>query len=88
MIHFIKTSNGVFMRQAWTGGDVPPIAWERISQVASELYAFFLEESIADSGGLDFWACAGTSAEERLDIFKNRAKLDAWATFNSHCNKP
>lgn len=88
MILFIKTFYGIFLRVAWTGGDVPPPCWERYSHVGAQLYNFFLEESIAECGRLDLWECAGTSSEERLEIFKNRARLDAWATFNHPCNKP
>jgi hypothetical protein len=88
MIYIIKTVYGNYLRRAWTGGDTPPPNWERTNHIAAQLYSFFLEEQIADSGGLDFWACAGTSAEERLKMFENCARLDAWATFTSPCNKP
>ena len=41
---------------------------------------FFFREQVRDCGGLDLWACAGTSALERARIFWNRASLDAFAT--------
>lgn len=82
-IRLIETFVGLFQRTAWTGGDVPPSNWERTNQIGAQLFTFFLEEQIAECGGLDFWLCAGTTAEERLDIFKNRARLDAWRTFEN-----
>jgi hypothetical protein len=44
----------------------------------------FFREQVRECGGLDLWACAGTSALERARIFWNAASLDAWRTFSSH----
>jgi len=76
----IYTSKGIFHRTAWTGGDAPTKTFLK-SSIGKELVAIFLNEQIADCGGLDLWNCAGISPEERLAIFQNRANLDAWATF-------
>ena len=78
----ITTSRGrVYQRRTWTGGDTPPSNWEKTSP-ASDLVKAFLDEQIAQCLGLDYWECAGTSAAERLEIFRNRAVLDAWRTMN------
>ena len=66
-------------RIAWTGGSPPPADFPQ-DHAHRALYQALLDEQIADSGGLDLWACAGTTAEERLAIFANRARHDAWAT--------
>ena len=66
-------------RIAWTGGSPPPADFPQ-HPAHRALYQSLLDEQIADSGGLDLWACAGTTAEERLAIFANRARYDAWAT--------
>ena len=66
-------------RIAWTGGSPPPADFPQ-HPAHRALYQALLDEQIADSGGLDLWACAGTTAEERLTIFENRARHDAWAT--------
>jgi hypothetical protein len=67
-------------RRAWTGGSTPsPRLWgsnKAYRALTRKLY----REQVKDSGGLDFWACAGTSAMERARLFWNRARLDAWAT--------
>src|SRR5438093_2035419 len=48
------------------------------------LRPMFFREQVRECGGLDLWACAGTSALERARIFWNAASLDAWRTFSSH----
>lgn len=70
----------LYRRKAWTGGNGkyegcthPDFEWLR---------RFFFREQVKDSGGLDFWACAGTTALERARIFWRRASLDAFATLN------
>jgi hypothetical protein len=79
----IFTDAGNYERAAWTGGDAPPPNWPLTEDLAGQyVYAFFLEEQIRECGGLALWACAGTSVDDRLDIFKNRARLDAWRTLN------
>ena len=69
----------VLLRKAWTGGSVPSKA-DKNEEPFRLLRHIYFKEQVADSGGLDFWACAGTSALERARIFWNRATLDAWAT--------
>lgn len=80
MNYTILTSEGNFQRIAWTGGSTPPENFIQ-TNLGRELYQFFLNEQLADCGGLDLWECAGTSKEERFQIFHNRATLDAWATY-------
>lgn len=70
----------IYTRKAWTGGksnykdcNHPDFGWLR---------RYFFREQVKDSGGLDFWACAGTSALERARIFWNRASLEALATLD------
>ena len=70
----------VYQRRAWTGGGAdyrscthPDFQWMR---------RFFFREQIRECGGLDLWACAGTSALERARIFWKRASLDALATLD------
>ena len=80
MFNITTKSGKVYERHAWTGGDTPD------DQAASnpeyqELVAAFLDEQIAECGGLDMWE-PSTSAAERLAIFQNRANLDAWRTLN------
>lgn len=78
----ITTKRGyTYKRIAWTGGDVAPIGWD-VVPLHKDLIEAFYNESVQKSGGLDFWACAGTSAEERKALFMNRAILDAWRTMN------
>jgi hypothetical protein len=69
-----------FTRRAWTGGKSnykecthPDFQWLR---------RYFFREQLRECGGLDLWACAGTSSLERARIFWNRASLDALATLN------
>lgn len=69
-----------YVIRAWTGGKGnykdcthPDFEWLR-------RYLFRLQ--VKDCCGLDYWACAGTSALQRARIFWNRASLDALATLN------
>ena len=71
----------VYERRAWTGGNKPDIDFGR-EPLQKDLVDAFYNEQVEDSGGLDFWVCAGTSVEERTAIFLNRAMLDAWRTLN------
>lgn len=81
MTRIIQTPIGPFERRAWTGGDGPPQDFEFLTSTTHCLYRFFLEEFIAECGGLGLWECAGTSANERLEMFKRWARCDAWATW-------
>ena len=67
-------------RIAWTGGSTPNRETRRKNNHFRFLRKMFFCEQVADCGGLDLWAVAGTSALERARIFWNRATLDAWAT--------
>lgn len=67
---------------AWTGGTKPSETDKRKPEFKS-LRHFAFRESLRDCGGLDLWACAGTSALQRARIFWNRANLDAWRTMDS-----
>lgn len=71
-----------FDRIAWTGGSVPTKE-TRVSTLYRRLRRIYFRECLRDCGGLDFWACAGTSALERARIFWNQAKLDAHATLRN-----
>lgn len=70
-----------YERRAWTGGDKPrpdfPLTMEE-----TQVVRVFLDEQLDECGGLGLWACAGTSPKERLDIFWNRAVMDAWRTMH------
>ena len=66
-------------RRAWTGGSVPTKE-QKASPLFRALRREFFRGTVAICGGLDLWACAGTSALERARIFWNQANLDAWAT--------
>lgn len=78
----IQTDTGkTYQRMAWTGGDTPDKLFP-VTPDEQALVMAFLNESIALCGGLDLWECAGTSAQERLAIFQNRANLDAWRTLH------
>ena len=81
MNYTIKANGKTFQRIAWTGGDTPTKESFRNSEFRSLVRAYF-DDQIRDCGGLDLWACAGTSALERARIFWNRAKLDAHRTLN------
>ena len=67
------------LRRAWTGGSSPTKA-DKQSPAFRALRREFFREQVADCGGLDLWACAGTSALERARIFWGRATYDAHAT--------
>jgi len=79
----MKTTLTLANRKAWTGGDVPSRQDIRRYRKLRELRSLFFKEQIQECGGLDFWACAGTSSLERARIFWNRAKLDAWRTLTN-----
>jgi hypothetical protein len=67
-------------RIAWTGGSMPTRETRRNDNHFRFLRKMFFCEQVCDCGGLDLWACAGTSALERARIFWRRATADAWAT--------
>lgn len=75
-------------RRAWTGGDVPPAGFRRRCADYRALVSAMFQEQVRDCLGLDFWACAGTSALERARIFWNRAVLDAWRTYTESRKYP
>ena len=65
-------------RRAWTGGRRPP---KRFSDARYKaIRRVYFREHVRECGGLNLWACAGTSALERARIFWNRASYDAYAT--------
>lgn len=67
-----------FPRVAWTGGDSP--SKETIkNKLFRQVRLAYFREDVGECGGLDLWACAGTSALERARIFWGRATADAWA---------
>ncbi len=69
-------------RVTWTGGDAPTKADKKGVEFRSLRHDFF-REYVGECGGLNLWACAGTSALERARIFWNRAGYDAYATLRS-----
>jgi hypothetical protein len=76
------TVNGkTYQRYAWTGGDTPRDDEEKHNPDYAALVEWYYNEQVEDCGGLDLWECAGTSVEDRKAIFRNRARLDAWRTF-------
>lgn len=78
----ITTKRGLtYERRAWTGGDKPDADFAG-DPFAADLIEAFYDEQVAECGGLDLWACAGTTAAERTEIFKNRALFDAWRTLH------
>ena len=79
----IDTKSGKkYIRKAWTGGNIPPKPFCKISPDFCEIRSFLFQDQVKDSGGLDLWSCAGTSALDRARIFWGRATLDAWATLH------
>lgn len=82
MEYTIEVCGHCLPRVAWTGGESPPKRC-RDSLYRATRSAYFREQ-VADSGGLDLWACAGTSPLERARIFWNRASGDAWATVSRY----
>lgn len=72
-----------YTRHAWTGGDTPPPGERRHNPAFRRLVSLFFREQLRECGGLDLWACAGTSALERARIFWNRARLDGWRTLQA-----
>jgi hypothetical protein len=82
MVCTITTKSGkTYNRRAWTGGDSAPRGFR--CKEYRQLRSAYFREQIADCGGLDLWACAGTSPLERARIFWGRASCDAWRTVNS-----
>lgn len=65
-------------RKTWTGGSTPPKGCNDFGYLI--LRRIYFREYLNECGGLDLWACAGTSPLERARILWNRAKLDAWAS--------
>jgi hypothetical protein len=81
----IETDLGNFRRTAWTGGDIPDKLFEK-TVVGRQLFEFFLREQIDDCGGVEGtlkWLFADQTLEEKMSIFRNRALLDAWRTFQN-----
>lgn len=70
-----------YPRHCWTGGDNAPRGYRNATYRA--LRRAYFREQLADCGGLDLWACAGTSPLDRARIFWNRAGADAWRTGRS-----
>lgn len=66
--------------RAWTGGKSDYKACDH--RDFGWLRRWLFRQQVRECGGLDQWACAGTSAIERARIFWNRASLDALATLN------
>jgi hypothetical protein len=77
----IVTRFGSYPRRAWTGGDVPPQGEYLRNPAYAAIVQYYFREQVADCLGLDYWACAGTSALQRARIFWNRAKLDGWRSY-------
>jgi len=77
----IETRFGSYARRAWTGGDTPPDNEFNRNPYYAALVRWFFREQVKDCLGLDYWACAGTTALQRARIFWNRARLDAWRTW-------
>ena len=78
----IQTKRGhVYQRRAWTGGDRPTIDFGN-DPIEKDLIDAFYDEQVAECGGLGLWECAGTTADERKEIFRNRALMDAWRTLH------
>ena len=80
---FDAPTGRVYSRVAWTGADTPT-SEVRHNRDYRYLRRMFFREQVRECGGLDLWACAGTSALDRARIFWHRATLDAWRTFSSH----
>lgn len=64
---------------AWTGGSWPTEE-DKQNPEFRKIRSYLFREQVKECGGLDLWACAGTSALERARIFWNRANADAHAT--------
>lgn len=74
----IHANGRTLPRVAWTGGDTPPARLADADYRA--VRRAFFRGDVAVCGGLNLWACAGTSALDRARIFWRRARLDAWRT--------
>lgn len=82
----VKTSHGQFTRTAWTGGSVPPQGFAQ-TELGQELVEYFYHDQLDDCGGLanvKNWLFGGNTLEDKLAIFRNRALLDAWATYRAN----
>src|SRR5437899_12445152 len=82
IVAFYAPSGRVYSRVAWTGGDTPTPEIRRNADYRY-LRRMLFREQVRECGGLDLWACAGTSALDRARIFWHHATLDAWRTFSS-----
>ena len=81
----IQFDGKAYSRCAWTGGDTPPRRYAAAAYRA--IRRAYFRESVGICGGLDLWACAGTSALDRARIFWRAARLDAWATLRDHARR-
>lgn len=82
MTTIIETRFGKYRRTAWTGGDKPDVDFAT-SPDGRELIEFFMDEQIADCGGMNNlknWCLGSDTVKDKLDIFRNRALFDAWRT--------
>ncbi len=69
----IQAGGKTYQRRAWTGGDTPDkLAFATPGFIP--LYIAFIEDEIKDFGR--------KPDKETLEIFCNRAELDAWRTLN------
>ena len=70
---------------AWTGGTSEfKVSELKYRLLFLALRRFYFREQLRSCGGLDLWACSGTSSFERARIFWNRATLDAYATLDGN----
>lgn len=79
----LKNDINRFALTAWTGGSLPPQEFHKNSTDFREIRSFCFRDQVKDCGGLDLWACAGTSGLDRARIFWNRATGTAWATLRN-----
>lgn len=85
MTSIIRTTEGDFKRTAWTGGDTPTPEFLN-SWIGRCLVDFFMRDQIEDCGGMENlknWVFGADTVEDKLALFKNRAELDAWASFKN-----
>jgi hypothetical protein len=80
----IKTKSGRFYKRvSWTGGDTPPTTFPRISNDFKNIRSFFFREQI--NGFKNYWG--DMPNRDTLNIFWNRAHLDAWRTYSEQFGK-
>jgi hypothetical protein len=82
MNYVIDTGYGKFQRIAWTGGDTPNPEFSKCWP-GLQLVSFYLMEQIEECGGkenLVNWLFGNQTVQDKIDIFTNRAILDAWVT--------